>query len=65
MYIYIYTYIHTYVYIYIHILYDMMCRSSYTCVEKWEVILGIRLPGTTFWRSSSNNQDATARMHSV
>ena len=33
--------------------------------EKWEVLLGIRLPGITFWRGSSNHQAATVQMHVV
>ena len=31
--------------------------------EKWEVLLGIRLLGTTFWHGFSNHQAATAQMH--
>ena len=33
--------------------------------EKWEVLLGIRLLGTTFWGGLSNHQAATAQMHLV
>ena len=33
--------------------------------EKWEVLLGIRLLGTTLWCGLSNHQDATAQMLSV
>ena len=29
--------------------------------EKWEVLLGIRLLGTTFWRGLSSHQAATAQ----
>ena len=30
--------------------------------ENWEVLLGIWLLGTTFWRGLSNHQAATAQM---
>ena len=33
--------------------------------ERWEVLLGIRPLGTTFWRGLSNHQAATAQMHLV
>ena len=38
------------------------CRSD---SEKWEVLLEIRLLGTTFWCGLSNHQAATAQMHLV
>ena len=31
-------------------------------LEKWEVLLGIRLPGTGFWRGLSSHQAASAQM---
>ena len=31
--------------------------------EKWEMLLGIRLLGATFWWELPNHQAATARMH--
>ena len=34
-------------------------------LEKWEVLLGIRLLGTTFGSGLSNHQDATAQTHLV
>ena len=40
--------------------------SSCLCFqEKWEVLQGIRLLGTTFWCGLSNHQAATAQMHLV
>ena len=40
--------------------------SYYSIIyEKWEVLLGIRLLGTTFWRGSSNHQAASVQMHLV
>ena len=66
IYIYMYThvrvYIYIYIYIYTHIHIHMLSRLRSTLKEKWEVLLGIRLLGTTFWCGLSNHQAATAQM---
>ena len=55
LYIYIYIYMYMCVYIYIYI-------YTYIYIYIWEVLLGIRLLGTTFGRGLSKHQAATARM---
>ena len=42
-----------------------MPHAYRTAKEKWEVLLGIRLLGTTFGCGLSNHQAATAQMHFV
>ena len=65
-------YLYTYIYIYVYTHYTHMTLADRLAAsrnrrrsrfgEKWEVLLGIRLLGTTFWCGLSNHQAATEQM---